>query len=71
MCEKNSVVLLPFYKSYADFFIVNYVLHHFGIDQPFTFGNKEDSPRISITDKVMTKAGYVRSVRKQDQNLQS
>ena len=71
ICEKNCVVLLPFYKSYADFFIMNYVLHHYGIDTPFTFGNLEDSPRISITDKWMIKAGYVRSVRKHDQNLQS
>ena len=71
ICEKNCVVLVPFYKSYADFFIVNYVLHRYGIDLPFTFGNQEDSPRISITDKWMIKAGYVRSVRKQDQDLQS
>ena len=29
IAEKNRVVLLPFYKSYADFFVLSYVLHHY------------------------------------------
>jgi hypothetical protein len=45
--KKNKVVLLPIYKSFADFFIQTYIFHHFGVGIPFTFGNLNDVPEIT------------------------
>jgi hypothetical protein len=44
--ENNKVVLLPIYKSYADFFIHTYIFHHYELGIPFTFGNLNDIPEI-------------------------
>jgi len=36
---QNRIVFIPIYKSYADFFILSYVFHHYDIELPYTFGN--------------------------------
>lgn len=56
-------MLLPIYKSFSDFFVLTYVLHHYEIEQPFTFGNLEDKPRITLFDKWMSYSGYIHSRR--------
>lgn len=69
--ENNHVVLMPIYKSYADFFLLSYVLYHYGIELPFTFGNLGDMPPGTLFSKWMGDAGYIRSLRKSSQTLQS
>ena len=42
----NRVVFIPLYKSFGDFFVMQYINHKFGIEAGFTFGNAEDTPRL-------------------------
>ena len=41
----NRVILMPLYKSFGDFFAQTFVNYSFGIENSFTFGNLEDTPR--------------------------
>ena len=69
--ENHKVILMPLYKSFADFFIhqfVNYTQH---IQTSFTFGNFEDTPRIALMDRWLRSCGYIFSRRKNGQSLQS
>jgi hypothetical protein len=47
----KRVVMMPIYKSFADFFIHTYVFHNMDMDIPFTYGNMEDTPRIKLFDR--------------------
>ena len=42
----KTVIFVPLYKSYGDFFVMQFVNYTFGIEPGFTFGNLEDTPRI-------------------------
>lgn len=64
------VVLVPIYKSFADFFIQAYLNNKYELDTPFTFGNMEDTPRIKLFDKWLRNTGYMIAVRSSDQNVQ-
>lgn len=46
----NHVVLMPIYRSWADFFVLSYVQVLQGLEMPFTVGNSEDTPRIQLFD---------------------
>lgn len=67
----TRVVLMPIYKSFADFFLQVYCNFHYDLGMPFTFGNMEDTPHIKIFDKWLKQTGYIFSKRSQNQNLQS
>ena len=42
-----------------------------GIPTGFTLGNFEDTPRITVFDKILKSTGYMLSRRKQGQSMQS
>ena len=42
----NRVVLVPLYKSFGDFFVMQFINYKYGIETGFTFGNCEDTPRL-------------------------
>ena len=42
----NRVVLVPLYKSFGDFFVMQFINYKYGIEPGFTFGNFEDTPRL-------------------------
>jgi glycerol-3-phosphate O-acyltransferase len=46
--QGHRVVLLPIYKSFVDPFVLSYVLNYYQMEQPFIFGNFEDSPEITV-----------------------
>lgn len=39
------------------------------IDIPFTFGNLEETPRLATVHKFISKAGYIMSIRNENQSL--
>jgi len=57
---------MPQYKSFADFFILAYTLAVHNIELPFTVGNKEDTPRIPLIDKLLKGSGYIFARRSRD-----
>jgi len=65
-----KIVLVPIYKSFADFFIQAFINNRYELDTPFTFGNQEDSPRIKLFDTWLRSAGYIIATRRSDQNIQ-
>jgi len=69
--QNHKVVFIPLYKSYLDFFVQMFVTCSQKIKLGFTFGNYEDTPRISVIDKWLTSCGYIFSRRKLGQSLQS
>ena len=42
----NHVVLIPLYKSFGDFFTMQFINYKYGIESGFTFGNADDTPRL-------------------------
>jgi len=71
IAKNNKVVFLPLYKSYLDFFVQMYVMATQKIKLGYTFGNYEDTPRITVIDKWLKSCGYIFSRRKPGQSLQS
>jgi hypothetical protein len=51
--KNHKVILMPLYKSFADFFVHLYVTRTQGIESGFTFGNMEDTPHIKILDAIL------------------
>jgi hypothetical protein len=49
--QGKKVILMPIYKSFADFFIYAYINNHFNVEMPFVFGNIEDVPNIKFFEK--------------------
>lgn len=70
MNQNERVVLMPQYKSFADFFILAYALAVHNIELPFTIGNMEDTPHIGLIDKLLKGTGYVFARRSRDQSMQ-
>ena len=68
--EGKRVVLVPIYKSFADFFIQQFINYKYSVNTPFTFGNGEDTPRIKLFDMWLKSSGYMIATRRSDQNLQ-
>jgi len=66
MNQNERVILMPQYKSFADFFILAYTLAVHNIELPFTVGNKEDTPRIPLIDKLLKGSGYIFARRSRD-----
>ena len=62
--QNHKVILMPMYKSYTDFFVQNYVNCTQRIPTGFTFGNFEDTPRITVIDTWLRSLGYIFSRRK-------
>ena len=56
---------MPLYKTFIDFFIMDYINLTQGIPTGFTFGNFEDTPRIMLFDHIIKTNGYILSRRKQ------
>lgn len=69
--SNHKIILMPLYKSFADFFVHQYVVKTQGIECGFTFGNFEDTPRIRMIDALLRQCGYIFSRRKIGQSLQS
>lgn len=61
---------MPTYKSYADQFVLLYTLFSNQMQIPFTIGNKEDTPRIAMIDKILAKIGYIQTKRNKDMTIQ-
>lgn len=62
--DGKRVVIMPIYKSFADFFIHTYIFHNYNLDIPFTYGHREDTPRTKFFDNWLQKTGYIFSTRK-------
>lgn len=71
VADGKRVVLMPIFKTFLDAFVMTYVNNHFGVEQPFMFGNYEDTPRLAIFDKWVSSVGYCRQRRNHNQSLQS
>ena len=67
--QNHKVILMPLYKSFADFFVHLYVSKTQGIETGFAFGNFEDTPRIKLFDSLLRSCGYIFSRRKAGQSL--
>jgi len=65
----ERVVLIPHYKSFADFFILQHTLAHFNIEPPFCVGNMEDTPHIHFVNALLKGSGYILARRSRDQSL--
>ena len=69
--QNHKVIIMPMYKSFADFFVLSQVSHKFKIFSKYTFGNLEDTPRITVLDKWLKASGYIFSRRNPGQSLQT
>lgn len=66
----ERVVLMPYYKSFTDLFVILYALYVNEIEIPFTFGNFEDTPRVRFIDSIVRGCGFVFTKRSREQSLQ-
>lgn len=66
MNQNERVVLVPTYKSFADFFILLFTLAYHGIELPFCVGNLEDTPHIRLVDSLLKGSGYIMARRSRD-----
>jgi len=64
--RNERVVLIPYFRTYTDFFALLYALWSHQIPIPFTFGNLEDTPRSKIFDTMSTSIGYIRARRSRE-----
>jgi glycerol-3-phosphate O-acyltransferase len=63
----ESVILMPVYRSFADFPVLLYSLLANKIDIPFTIGNQEDLPATQrLVEGVLRKVGYILTKRSRD-----
>jgi glycerol-3-phosphate O-acyltransferase len=62
----ESVVLMPVYRSFADFPVLIYSLLANKIDIPFTIGNCEDLPATKLVEGLLKKVGYILTKRSRD-----
>ena len=47
LIDRNKrVIFVPLYKSFGDFFVMQFINYKYGIEPGFTFGNLEDTPRL-------------------------
>ena len=69
MNKNERVVLVPQYKSFADFFVLMYALAHHGIELPFCVGNLEDTPHIPMINMLLKGSGYIKARRSRDQSI--
>lgn len=64
--RNERVVLVPYFRTYTDFFALLYALWSHEIPIPFTFGNLEDTPRSRIFDSLSNRIGYIRARRSRE-----
>jgi hypothetical protein len=73
--QNKRVVLVPLYKSFGDFYILQLINYTMGIESGFTYGNFEDYPRVGglTTDTIgesvarwVERAGFIFSRRNED-----
>ncbi len=69
--SNKKIVIMPLYKSFADFFVQIYVQMTQHLYGGFTFGNMDDTPRIALMDTWLRHCGYILQRRKGSQSLQS
>jgi hypothetical protein len=55
--RKTRVILLPMFKSYGDPLILHYVNYFMNLELGFSFGNYEDSPKISFVESIFKRIG--------------
>jgi len=70
MNVNENVVLIPQYRSYADFFVLLYTLAFHDIELPFVVGNMEDAPDIPFINSLFKNSGYIKTRRSRDQSMQ-
>ena len=63
-------MLIPYFRTYTDFFVLLYALYVNDIPIPFTFGNLEDTPRNSLFDALLKRVGYILTRRSREQSFQ-
>ena len=71
IAANERVILLPVYKSFADFPVLLYTLFVNRIEIPFTFGNLEDIPKAPLIKSLLTRLGYILTRRSRSQSLQT
>lgn len=62
----ERVVLLPIYKSFADWPVLLYSLFVNKIEIPFTVGNAEDIPQATMVKGMLNNIGYLKTKRSRD-----
>ena len=66
LSKNHRVVLMPIYKSFADFFLMFFLNNILGMPASFTFGCFEDTPRIKLFNKWLKNCGFIFSKRAKD-----
>jgi len=69
--QDNYVILIPIYRSWADFFLLSYVQVLQGLEMTFTLGHLEDNPQITLFDAWLNSTGYIKARRSPNQGYQS
>ena len=65
---KTRIVFVPVSKSYLDPMIMFYIHFLYDLELGFTFGNYEDSPKISLVSTLLRRIGTL-MVRKKDSKI--
>ena len=69
LADGETVILMPVYKSLADFFILTYIQTFSGLEVTFTYGNFEDNAKDKGSESWFKKVGYIPSRRSTNQGL--
>ena len=57
--RKTRLVFMPIYKSYGDPLLLHFIHYLANLEQGFTFGNYEDSPKMSSIDYFVKRLGGI------------
>lgn len=68
--SKNKVVFMPIFKSVVDIWVLYYIYMTQRMEIPFTFGNEEEIPKLSVVEEMSKITGYV-FMNKEIQRLQN
>jgi glycerol-3-phosphate O-acyltransferase len=68
--SKNRVVFMPIFKSVVDIWVLYYIFMTQRMEIPFTFGNEEEIPKLSVVEEMSKITGYV-FMNKDKQGLQN
>ena len=69
--EGCKVVFLPLYRTFSDFYLMQFVHYKLGVPSGFTFGNIEDIPGTKITYEIHKRTGYISARNSKSQSTQS
>ena len=66
--RKSKIVFMPVFKSYADPFALHYINYISDMEFGFTFGYYEDTPKVKLVERVLSRLGYFLLRKNNNQN---